>query len=616
MHKRPSPGLALLSAGWLAAGSLLAATAPDARIAQVENGLRPPVLIEGDKTWTLADRMRHYHVEGVSIAVIRDSKIEWAKGYGLADVEAKQPVTAATLFQAGSVSKPVAAMGALVLVEDGKLKLDADINKYLKGWKVPANAHTAKAPVTLEGLLSHTAGLTVHGFPGYAAGAAVPTIEQVLDGAAPANTAPVRVDLDPGSRWRYSGGGYTIAQLAMTDVTGQAFPALMQRLVLAPLGMKESTYDQPLPAARVAEAAAGYRADGKAVEGKRHVYPEMAAAGLWATPSDLARFAIGLQKMLADGKGPLTKAYAENMVTPRQNDYALGLGIETKGRASYFEHGGSDEGFQCQLVASSNRGYDAVVMTNSDAGHLIMPEILRAIAAAYYWEGYQIDAVLPAKLTAEELSVYAGRYRLDGDTIYIVEPAAGTGGLQVTVPLDESFTLVPVSKAAYVRRDSETRYTFGRRPDGGAQLTVQAEGSDARTAPRVNANTRVPGEDLEAGRVDEALAGYKKLVAANASDPSLSETRFNELGYDYLQKKDYAKAIAVLRLNTELYPNSANPYDSLGEALEASGDKAGAAAMYAKCVEVASKAPGVGQNDTAKAHSAERLKALGATPQS
>src|SRR5262245_60370412 len=172
-----------IGSGILLVSSLLPlalASGPGDRIASVEKGLRAPVLIEGDKTWTLEERMRHYGVEGVSIAVIRDSKIEWAKGYGLADVETKQAVTPATLFQAGSISKPVAAMGALVLVEDGKLSLDGSIDKYLKTWKVPANAHTAKAPVTLTGLLSHTAGLTVHGFPGYPAGATVPTVVQIL----------------------------------------------------------------------------------------------------------------------------------------------------------------------------------------------------------------------------------------------------------------------------------------------------------------------------------------------------------------------------------------------------------------------------------------------------
>ncbi len=434
---------------------------------------------------------------------------------------------------------------------------------------------------------------------------------QVLDGAPPANTAPVRVDLDPGTQYRYSGGGYTIAQLAMTDVTGQPFPALMQKLVLGPLGMKESTYEQPLPAPLVAGAAAGYGADGKPVEGKRHVYPEMAAAGLWTTPSDLARFAIGMQKMLGGGKGPLSKAMAENMITPRREDYGLGFGIRDEGRAKYFMHGGSDEGFLSQLTASANRGYGAVVMANSNAARPVIEEILRSIAAVYYWEGFQIDAIPAAKLPPEALAIFAGRYRLDADTMLVVTPAGA--GLDVKVALGHGFALVPVSKQGFVRRDEETRYTFGRRPDGGAELVV-SDRSKSVTAPRVDKNVRVPAEDLEDGRVDEALAGYKKIKASDPSDPAVAETRFNQIGYGYLQSKDYPKAVAAFRLNTELYPDSANTYDSLGEALEASGDKAGAIAMYKKCIEVASR-PGsenVGQNGAARAHATERLKALGA----
>ncbi len=608
--------LVLLLAGGALAGAVAALPSPDAREAGVENGLRPPVLIEGDKTWSIEERMRHYGVPGVSIAVIRDSKIEWAKGYGLADVESKQPVTPATLFQAGSVSKPVAAMGALALVQDGKLSLTADINTVLKSWKVPGNAHTAKTPVTLEELLSHTAGLTVHGFPGYAAGAPLPTVPQVLDGAPPANTAPVRVDIDPGTQYVYSGGGYTIAQLAMTDVTGQPFPALMQKLVLGPLGMKESTYEQPLPAALAAMAAAGYGADGqpdmKPVAGKRHVYPEMAAAGLWTTPSDLARFAIGLQKMLAGGKGPLSKATAENMVTPRRDDYALGLGIREEGQTKYFMHGGSDEGFLTQLTASTNRGYGAVVMANSNAAGPLMEEILRAIGAAYYWEGYQIDPISMVRLSPEDLAIFAGRYRLDADTMLIVTPS-GTG-LEVAVPLGHAISLVPVSRQGFVRRDEETRYSFERRADGGAELVVSGR-SKSGTAPRVDKTVRVPSEDLADGRYAEALAGYRKIKAADPSDPAVSEQRFNQLGYGFLQARNAPEAILVFRVNTELYPESANAYDSLGEALEAGGDKAGAIATYRKCVEAASKpgAENVGQNGPALVHSRERLKALGAS---
>ncbi|MFY9551417.1 MAG: serine hydrolase [Thermoanaerobaculia bacterium] len=611
MRKTRGPLALLLLASLLSVG--LAAPDQSARIERVEKGLRPPVLVEGDKPWTLEERLRHFDVPGLSIAVIQDFRIVWAKGYGRADVEARKPVTAATLFQAGSISKPVAAMGALRLVEDGKLPLDRDINTVLKSWKVPANALTQKAPVTLEELLSHTAGLTVHGFPGYAAGAPVPTVVQVLDGAPPANTAPVRVDLVPGSQYRYSGGGYTVAQLAMTDVSGQPFPRLMADEVLRPVGMTVSTYEQPLPEARVADAAAGYRQNGSPVEGKRHVYPEMAAAGLWTTPSDLARFAIAVQKMVRGEKGPLSKTMARNMITPRKSGYGLGLQIEEKGGTQYFTHGGSDEGFQALLYASVEKGYGAVLMTNSDSGFRIMPEVLRAIAAEYNWEGFQKEPIALAKLSLEDLGRFSGRYKVDSDSVLAVSPKGA--GLDVKVPLGESFELLPVSRDAFVRRDEEIRYRFARRADGGAELQIDGE-SKASTAPRIDKNVSVPAEDLEAGRVDEALAAYRRLKRATPSDPAVAEVRFNGLGYALLQKQDFPKAIAVFKLNTELYPDSANTYDSLAEATEAAGDKPGAVSLYRKALELASgsSASAAAPNDVVRAHARARLKALGAEP--
>jgi CubicO group peptidase (beta-lactamase class C family) len=260
--------------------------------------LLPPVLVKGAKAWTIEERLRHHQAPGVSIAVIKNFKVEWAGGYGVRDAETREPVTTETLFQAGSISKPVAAMAALKKVEQGRLALDEDVNLKLVSWKLPENELTAKRKVTLANLLSHTAGLTVHGFPGYAADEPLPNVAQVLDGAAPANTAPVRVDLEPGTRFRYSGGGTTIAQLMLTDTERKPFPEIARETVLAPLGMTDSTYEQPLPPARARRAAAGHHADGRPVPGKFHVYPEMAAAGLWTTPTDLARFGIEVQLSL------------------------------------------------------------------------------------------------------------------------------------------------------------------------------------------------------------------------------------------------------------------------------------------------------------------------------
>ena len=339
-------------------------------------------------------------------------------------------------------------MGALKLVEDGKLALDKNIDAYLKGWKIPENDLTKKTPVTLEMLLSHTGGLTVHGFPGYAADAKVPTVIEVLDGAAPANSPPIRVDLAPGTQYRYSGGGYTIAQLAMTDVTGQSFPRLLEALVLKPLGMTSSTYDQLLPATLVPKAAAGYSTDGKEVPGKRHVYPEMAAAGLWTTPSDLARFGIGLQNILRGKPGPISKAMAERMTTAVRDGYGLGLAVADKDGA-YFSHDGADEGFQTLFIAHKTKGYGVAIMANSDAGFKVMPELLRAIGAEYGWEGFPEAPVRTTQLTAAQLAAVAGRYKLGSDEVLVVTPKGDA--LDCHVTFGEPFTLVPISPIAFVR---------------------------------------------------------------------------------------------------------------------------------------------------------------------
>src|SRR5947199_1476359 len=276
----------------------LALSAPLARAQTASPPTRPVRAQAADSHTDAIDdfvrtQMRRRHIPGLSLAVIQDGKIIRAKGYGVAEQGGERWVTASTLFQAGSISKSVAALGALRLVEQGKLALDEDVNAKLNTWKVPENSFTREKKVTLRGILSHTAGLTVHGFPGYAVNGPVPSLVQVLDGAKPTNTAPIRVDILPGSKWRYSGGGYTVMQQMIIELTGKPFPRFMEDAVLGPLGMNESTYEQPLPADKAKLTATGHSRDRSPIKGRWHIYPEMAAAGLWTTASDLARFAIG-----------------------------------------------------------------------------------------------------------------------------------------------------------------------------------------------------------------------------------------------------------------------------------------------------------------------------------
>ena len=333
----------------------------------------------------LLQLMKFYNVPGLSIAVIDNYKIVWAKGYGVIETGSSAPITPKTLFQAGSISKPVAATGALYLVENGKLSLDEGVNEKLKTWKVPENDFTKNEKVTLRRLMSHTAGLTVHGFPGYDINDMLPTLVQIFNGEKPANTAPIRVDIVPGTKEVYSGGGVTIEQQLMIDVTGKAFPVLIRELVFDKLGMADSSYEQPLPSARAALTASGTYADGKVVQGRWHIYPEMAAAGLWTTPTDLSKFAIEIAPS-KHGKSNrvLSEKMTNEMLTPVLEEAGLGLFMD-KNNPGQFGHNGADEGFQAILTMNAESGKGVAIMANSDNGIAVGNILLRSVAKEYGW---------------------------------------------------------------------------------------------------------------------------------------------------------------------------------------------------------------------------------------
>jgi CubicO group peptidase (beta-lactamase class C family) len=256
----------------------------------------------------------------------------------------------------------------------------------LQTWKVPENEFTKDEKVTLRRILSHSAGLTVHGFPGYAVGRPVPTLVQVLDGEKPANTAAIRVDFVPGSKWRYAGGGYTVMQQLVIDVTGEPFPEFMQQSVLKPLGMTHSTYEQPLPHELAIATATGHHTNGTEVPGCWHVYPEMAAAGLWTTPSDLARFAIGIQQSLAGKTNPVISAsMTRQMLTVQKAGDGLGVFLTGSGKTLQFSHSGRNEGFDMLMKAGAETGKGAVIMINANDNSGAMTKVMNAIADEYHW---------------------------------------------------------------------------------------------------------------------------------------------------------------------------------------------------------------------------------------
>ncbi|MCP4725618.1 MAG: beta-lactamase family protein [bacterium] len=330
------------------------------------------------------EKMLELNVPGVSIAVIRDFKIDWTETYGIKDIETNEPVEEKTLFQAASISKSVAAMAVLKLVESGLIEFDEDINESLIYWKLPENEFTESKKVSLKHLLSHTGGLTVHGFRGYKPSEDVPTLVEVLDGDGPANSDAVRVDREPGE-YRYSGGGYTIMQKIMIDIEQKLFPRIMHERVFKHVKMEFSTYDQPLPEGLVRFAATGHRNNGTPVRGRRHIYPEMAAAGLWTTPTDLAKFLIEIQLSYhGRSNNVLSQEMTKLMLTPVDNNYGLGLSIREENGVISFGHGGSNEGFKCTMRATvDGNGY--VIMTNGDKGPGVYNVIVEYLKELYNW---------------------------------------------------------------------------------------------------------------------------------------------------------------------------------------------------------------------------------------
>ncbi len=381
----------------------------DPRIDRVRAGL-VPMTESAEPQWdqraTLAERMRHYAVPGVGLAVIDDYEIAWSGGFGTLEAGTGDRVTDQTLFHAGSIAKCLSAAAALTLVGEGRLELDRDVNEHLRSWRIPDSEFTAAEKVTLRRLLSHSGGIQ-DGFTDRSSGDRVPdyfrpagegaTVElrELLDAAPGIDVdGPTRVTAVPGSRYRYANADYAILELLVRDVTGEPFAAFMAQRVLEPLGLASSTYEQPLPAALRARAAVEHDLRGRPVPGDRLHIPLLAAGGLWTTPSDLAQFAIEiLRSHRGESDRLLSRALTAEMLT-RQIEVAgnpladgAGLGFELAGEGTgfYIVHTGGTWGSTSILWAYPETGQGTVIMTNSASGSLLRIEILLAIAREYGW---------------------------------------------------------------------------------------------------------------------------------------------------------------------------------------------------------------------------------------
>jgi CubicO group peptidase (beta-lactamase class C family) len=384
------------------------------QIARVESNVSGRLIIDG-KRFSLAERMKHYNVAGLSIAVIDNYQVVWAKGYGYADKKEGRKVTTTTVFEPGSISKAINAVGVLYLAQQGKLDLYQDVNQYLVNWKFPYDTVSHGKKITTAQLLSHTAGLSVHGFPGYRRDTAIASVIDILDGRPPSNTEPVRSVEEPGTGPRYSGGGTLITQQMLTDITKQKYEQYMYEQVLRPLGMSNSSYEQPPAARQRKNLATGYKGNGEEVRGKYFVYPEKAAAGLWTTPTDICKYMIEIQQAyIGKSAKVLNQEMVKLHVTPYKNDVAMGTFIQNGNGEKYFNHTASNEGFSGLFMGGLTNGKGVAIFVNSDDATIAF-ELFSSVVLAYNWAGFpKPEEINTVPLNDTIAAKYVGEYITDG----------------------------------------------------------------------------------------------------------------------------------------------------------------------------------------------------------
>jgi len=564
-------------------------------IRKVENGLTTArTYIEGDATSSIEERMEHYGIPGVSIAVIHKGKVVWAKGYGITDKENQTPVTTQTLFQASALSIPVTAYGALRLVEQNKLDLDENVNSYLKSWKVPENEFTKEKKVTLRNLLNHSAGIYPRGTGGYSLNEKKPTFVEILNGSSPAKNEPITVNKEPDESVRFAYASYVPVQQVMLDVKRKTFPEIMHELVLQPLEMNNSTFNQSLTATQLEKVATGYLEDGSMVEGGRHIYPSMASYGLWSTAEDYAKFVANVQQTLKGKRTKgLSKELTELMGTPYgvHNSgwsFTLGLGFQLLNRNDeiYLRHHGWNTGFYAEIVAHRDKEYGVVVMTNSTFPNF-NAEVIRSVAIAYEWDEYtpiykkmEIEASLAHSIT--------GRYQTTNRVVSVFQKDNQLFAKNIINTHPEE--LVRVSDSTYVIRNSSRLRQFKPNAENGAIDLVYINRNDATVAytlAKTDTVKKEPVEFLMEGDFEKAVQAYKALLEQNPTHPTINEEYIDDLGeYLLLNQGKIELSLSAFKLNTRLYPDRFQVYDRYANYCAQAGKMKLAILNYNKVLEL------------------------------
>jgi CubicO group peptidase (beta-lactamase class C family) len=559
-------------------------------ITQVENSLSLPVPVKGFSDWNIIDRMKYYRVPGVSIAVINNYKIDFAKSYGLADTSTKRPATNSTIYSAGSISKLVTAVIVMRLVDEGKLHLDSPVNSYLKTWQIPQNNFTANTPITLRMLLSHTAGTSQSAYWGFEQDEAnLPSVVEILSGHKKAQSNSVVVNSEPKKEWRYSGGGYMIVQLVLMDVLQQSFESIAEKYVFQPLEMLHSTFVQPLPPRFKSRFSMGYSA-ASWYKGTPFIYPQQAAAGLHCTATDLAKLIIAIQQSLDGRSSFLSMKSATELVTPQvsisKGNYNEEMGVgafllerngNTRKEGKYFEHQGANAGFISYAMGSVTNGKGVVILMNTgDDYNGFGKELRRSVAKVYQWENFLLDEVKPITLPKAVLQEYVGRYRKGADEVvytrqqgnYLVEKINNGNDIYCFFTKKDSIVFTDFAIKGFFDRDSTGAI-------GGLRTEYDTKENHWR---KMAADEFTATEYLQLKNYAKAKEAFKEL--------HLNEYAISYIAYEWLNKKPFNSLACktLLELAKEQHPNSSVVFARWGDYFIKMNDKPNAIIHYKKAV--------------------------------
>ncbi len=556
------------------------------QIHKVETGLLPQNVFEGEPGYSIKKRMKFYDVPGISITVIKDYKVLWTKYYGVADRELNIPVTDKTLFNVGSLSKGVAALTVLSLVEQGKVNLEEDINKKLVSWKVPMNKYTARAIITPKLLMNHSGGI-IRQYGQIYTRENFPTITQYLKGELPAKTKPTIADRVPGTEFLYSNSGYAILQQMVEDVTGKPFYIIGKQNVFDVLEMNNTSFQQPISSEAKKNAAAAHVSN-RVLSKKRYFSPNAAASGLWTTTYDYAKYVIELQKSFQGRSNKIiSRSLTEQMLNSHiSTPYGLGVFIMKMGNEIYFSHAGDNYGFFARFVSHRTDGNAVIIFTNTSSSSGILNEITRAVAKTYKWNSYLPKIYKLDNISKKEKLKLTGRYKYGTDQL--IEVVLQDENLFFIDGEKEQLFHIGKNTFKVKRKTGEIKfYKDDNNNLSRAEFTFANNMSrQKKIALKMKKNEKIPRNLLDEGKYIKAAVAYRKIHKKKPQDYSVSENRLNRLGYQYLRQNKPTHALCVFKINIEFYPNSANAYDSYAEALMKDGDIENAIKNYKKSIEL------------------------------